>query len=67
MGPARAPDVARHKRQRNVMASTIKALVAVSILSIIAACSQRGEPDVVIPVAVASPVTVEPVFTGKYN
>jgi hypothetical protein len=45
------------------MASTLKALVAVSLLSFIAACAQRGT-DVA---AVAVPITSEPVFTGKYN
>jgi hypothetical protein len=46
------------------MASTLKALVAVSLLSFIAACAQRGTDDVA---AVAVPITSEPVFTGKYN
>jgi len=41
MGSALAPDIAREPRQRP-MANTLKGLLAVSILSVIAACAQRG-------------------------
>lgn len=50
------------------MSKTFKALAAVSVLALVAACGQRDanvEEFVVVDPAPA--VTVEPVFDGKYN
>jgi hypothetical protein len=46
----------------------VKTIAALSLLAVMAACNKGGVvEDYVAPVATVSPVTVEPVFAGKYN
>ena len=50
------------------MEKIVKTVSALSLLAVMAACNKGGVvEDYVAPVAVASPVSVEPVFAGKYN
>jgi hypothetical protein len=50
------------------MQKLVKTVAALSLLAVMAACNKGGTvEEYVAPVAVASPVTVEPVFAGKYN
>ncbi len=50
------------------MSKSIKSLMAVSLLAIVAACGANNAGDVEEFVVVDPvPVTVEPTFTGKYN
>lgn len=48
------------------MSSTIKALVALGLLAIVAACGNGGDVEEFVVVDPA-PVTIEPVYTGKYG
>ena len=50
------------------MSKSIKSLMAVSLLAIVAACGANTAGDVEEFVVVDPvPVTVEPTFTGKYH
>lgn len=50
------------------MSKSIKSLMAVSLLAIVAACGANNAGDVEEFVVVDPvPVTIEPTFTGKYN
>ena len=50
------------------MSKSIKSLMAVSLLALVAACGANDAGDVEEFVVVDPvPVTVEPVYTGKYN
>jgi hypothetical protein len=51
------------------MQKSIKSLFAVSLLALVAACggSNNARDVEVFVVLDAVPVTIEPVFTGKYN
>ncbi|SMX33127.1 hypothetical protein [Octadecabacter ascidiaceicola] len=50
------------------MSKSIKSLCAMSLLALVAACGGNSAGDVEEFVVVDPvPVTVEPVYTGKYN
>ncbi len=50
------------------MPASLKAFVAVSLLAVVAACGNRGQvADTYTASPTSQTVTVEPVFTGKYN
>ena len=50
------------------MSKSIKSLCAMSLLALVAACGAHNAGEVEEFVVVDPvPVTVEPVFTGKYN
>ncbi|WP_420859314.1 hypothetical protein [Marivivens marinus] len=48
------------------MSNSLKALLAFGILAVVAACSKQGDVEEYVVVD-PTPVTVEPVYTGKYN
>jgi hypothetical protein len=45
------------------MSSTTRALLALSLVAIVAACAKKQEEVVYVD----EPVTAEPVYTGKYK
>ena len=50
------------------MEKLVKTIAALSLLAVMAACNKGGTvEEYVAPVAAVAPVTVEPVFAGKYN
>ena len=50
------------------MQKLVKTLAALSLLAVMAACNKGGTvEEFVAPIATVSPVTVEPVFAGKYS
>ena len=50
------------------MEHLVKSIATLSLLVIMAACNKGGAvEDYIAPTAVVAPVTVEPVFAGKYN
>lgn len=46
------------------MSSTLRIVLALAIVGIIAACARKVEEEVVY---IDEPVSVEPVYTGKYK
>ena len=61
------PDVHRDTKQEHHVEKLVKSIAALSLLVIMAACNKGGAvEEYVAPVAVAQ-VSVEPVFSGKYN
>ena len=46
------------------MSKSIKTLAAIGFVAVIAACAQQEEEFVVVDPA---PISVEPVYTGKYK
>lgn len=50
------------------MEKLVKSIAALSLLAVMAACNKGGVvQDYVAPIAAVAPVTVEPVFAGKYS
>ena len=47
------------------MSNTVKALLALGLVAIMAACSQPAEEEYVV--VEPEPISVEPVYTGKYK
>lgn len=45
------------------MSNAVKLVLALGLVGFISACAQQEEDVVVVP----EPITVEPVFTGKYK
>ena len=62
------PDSHRATKQEHNVEKLVKSVAAFSLLAVMAACNKGGVvEDYVAPVATVSPVTVEPVFAGKYS
>jgi hypothetical protein len=51
--------------QESHMSNRIKAVLAVGIVAALAACAQQEEQDFVV--VEPEPISVEPVYTGKYK
>ncbi|MCG7493114.1 hypothetical protein [Thalassobius sp. Cn5-15] len=47
------------------MSNRIKAVLAVGIVAALAACAQQAEEEFVV--VEPEPISVEPVYTGKYK
>jgi hypothetical protein len=53
----------RYERQEYYMSKTLKSVLALGFIAVVAACAQPAEEEFVV----VEPVTVEPVQTGKYK
>ncbi len=47
------------------MSTSIKAVLAVGLVALVAACGQRAEEEYVV--VEPEPISVEPTYTGKYK
>jgi hypothetical protein len=65
-GPAQPDGIRGQSIQETPMSNSIKALCAFALLAIVAACGNRNQAEEFVVVDPA-PVSVEPVFTGKYG
>jgi hypothetical protein len=64
--PGKEPDDICGQKQEIFMSNSIKGLMAFGLLAIVAACGNGGNVEEFVVVDPA-PVTVEPVYTGKYG
>jgi|TARA_R100001143_G_scaffold52685_1_gene47967 hypothetical protein len=53
----------RHERQEYYMSKTLKSVLALGFVAVVAACAQPAEEEFVV----VEPVTTEPEQTGKYK
>lgn len=53
----------RYERQEFYMSKTLKSVLALGFIAVVAACAQPAEKEFVV----VEPITVEPVQTGKYK
>lgn len=60
--PTRAAD-RRYERQEYYMSKTVKSILALGFIAVVAACAQPAEEEFVV----VEPITTEPVQTGKYK
>lgn len=60
--PVRAT-YSRYERQELYMSKTVKSVLAIGFIAVVAACAQPAEEEFVV----VEPITTEPVHTGKYK
>jgi hypothetical protein len=53
----------RYERQEYYMSRTLKSVLALGFIAVVAACAQSAEEEFVV----VEPVTTEPAPTGKYK
>jgi hypothetical protein len=53
----------RYERQELYMSKTVKSILALGFVAVVAACAQPAEEEFVV----VEPITTEPVQTGKYK
>jgi len=53
----------RHERQEYYMSKTLKSVLALGFVAVVAACAQPAEEEFVV----VEPITTEPEETGKYK
>jgi hypothetical protein len=53
----------RYERQEFYMSRTLKSVLALGFIAVVAACAQPAEEEFVV----VEPITTEPVQTGKYK
>lgn len=65
-GPANPGGIREQSIQEPIMSNSLKALCALALLAVVAACGNQNAAEDYVVVD-PSPVTVEPVYTGKYG